>query len=33
MADIMNEIKAAVEAVERELTEKEIGEQRKVKRK
>ena len=28
MADIKNEIKAAVEAVERELTEKEIGEQR-----
>ena len=33
MADIKNEIKAAVEAVERELTEKEIGEQRQIKRK
>ena len=33
MADIKNEIKSAVEAVERELTEKEIGEQRQIKRK
>ena len=33
MSDIKNEIKAAVEAVERELTEKEIGEQRQIKRK
>ena len=33
MADIKNEIKAAVEAVEQELTEKEIGEQRQIKRK
>ena len=33
MADIKNDIKAAVEAVERELTEKEIGEQRQIKRK
>ena len=33
MADIKNEIKAAVEAVDRELTEKEIGEQRQIKRK
>ena len=30
MADLKNEIKAAVEAVERELTEKEIGEQRQI---
>ncbi len=33
MADIKNEVKSAVEAVERELTEKEIGEQRQIKRK
>ena len=33
MADIKKDIKAAVEAVERELTEKEIGEQRQIKRK
>ena len=33
MADIKKDIKTAVEAVERELTEKEIGEQRQIKRK
>ena len=33
MAVIKNEITAAVEAVEGELTEKELGEQRQIKRK